>query len=80
MSIRTERATRSNTTRSSSPALVRRQQGDGARHLPEIADGLYFGHVGNQGDAVRWGTALGARAKDMTAYQGTARWPRRTAS
>jgi fumarate reductase flavoprotein subunit len=40
------------------------------RHLPEIADGLYFGHAGNQGDAVRWGTALGAQAKDMTAYQG----------
>ena len=40
------------------------------RHLPEIADGLYFGHVGNQGDAVRWGTALGAQAMDMTAYQG----------
>jgi fumarate reductase flavoprotein subunit len=40
------------------------------RHLPEIADGLYFGHVGNQGDAVRWGTALGAQAKDLTAYQG----------
>ena len=40
------------------------------RYLPEIADGLYFGHVGNQGDAVRWGTALGAEVKDMTAYQG----------
>lgn len=40
------------------------------RHLPEIADGLYFGHAGNQGDAVRWGTALGAKVKDMTAYQG----------
>jgi fumarate reductase flavoprotein subunit len=40
------------------------------RYLPEIADALYFGHVGNQGDAVRWGTALGAEAKDMTAYQG----------
>ena len=40
------------------------------RYLPEIADGLYFGHVGNQGDAVRWGTALGGTVKDMTAYQG----------
>ena len=39
-------------------------------YLPEIADALYFGHVGNQGDAVRWGTALGAQAMDMTAYQG----------
>jgi len=41
-----------------------------ARYLPEIAGALYFGHVGNQGDAVRWGTALGGTLKDMTAYQG----------
>jgi fumarate reductase flavoprotein subunit len=40
------------------------------RFLPEIADALFFGHAGNQGDAVRWGTALGAEARDMTAYQG----------
>ena len=40
------------------------------RYLPEVVDALYFGHAGNQGDAVRWGTALGAQAKDMTAYQG----------
>jgi len=40
------------------------------RYLPEIADALYFGHVGNQGDAMRWGTALGAQMADMTAYQG----------
>jgi fumarate reductase flavoprotein subunit len=40
------------------------------RYLPQIASGLYFGHVGNQGDAVKWGAALGASVKDMTAYQG----------
>ncbi|MCC6609241.1 MAG: FAD-dependent oxidoreductase [Burkholderiales bacterium] len=45
------------------PELVR-------RHIPEIADALYFGHAGNQGDAVAWGTALGAASGDMTAYQG----------
>jgi len=39
-------------------------------HLPEIADALYFGHAGNQGDAMRWGGALGAAVRDMTAYQG----------
>jgi fumarate reductase flavoprotein subunit len=39
-------------------------------HLPEIADALYFGHAGNQGDALRWGAALGAAVADMTAYQG----------
>jgi len=41
-----------------------------AEHLTEMADALYFGHTGNQGDAVRWGTALGAATGDMTAYQG----------
>lgn len=40
------------------------------RHIPEMADALYFGHVGNQGDAVAWGEALGGRAVHMGAYQG----------
>jgi fumarate reductase flavoprotein subunit len=40
------------------------------QYLPEIADALYFGHTGNQGDAVRWGTALGAATAGMSAYQG----------
>ncbi len=39
-------------------------------HIPEIADALYFGHAGNQGDAATWGRALGAALRDMTAYQG----------
>jgi len=33
------------------PALV-------AKHIPEIANGLYYGHAGNTGDAVQWGTQL----------------------
>ena len=41
-----------------------------ARYLPEISSALFFGHVGNHGDAVRWGTALGGSVEDMTAYQG----------
>ena len=41
-----------------------------ARHIPEMTDALYFGHVGNQGDAVRWGEALGAEALHLGAYQG----------
>jgi fumarate reductase flavoprotein subunit len=45
------------------PAMVK-------QHLPEIADALYFGHTGNQGDAVRWGAQLGAASAGMTAYQG----------
>ncbi len=45
------------------PALVREL-------IPEIADALYFGHPGNQGDAVVWGRALGARLSHLSAYQG----------
>src|SRR5437868_12365560 len=40
------------------------------RHIPEMADALYFGHPGNQGDAVLWGEALGARLSHLTGYQG----------
>lgn len=40
------------------------------RHIPEIAGALYFGHSGNQGDALAWGAALGAGASDLGAYQG----------
>jgi fumarate reductase flavoprotein subunit len=40
------------------------------QHIPEVAGALYFGHVGNQGDAVRWGTRLGAAVKHMSGYQG----------
>jgi fumarate reductase flavoprotein subunit len=39
-------------------------------HLAEIAGALYFGHAGNQGDAIRWGTALGAATRHLGAYQG----------
>jgi fumarate reductase flavoprotein subunit len=39
-------------------------------HIPEISRALYFGHAGNQGDAIRWGMALGAAIKDLGAYQG----------
>jgi len=40
------------------------------KYIPEIAQALYFGHAGNQGDAVRWGEALGAAVEHMGAYQG----------
>jgi fumarate reductase flavoprotein subunit len=40
------------------------------RYIPEMAEALYFGHARNQGDAVRWGEALGGVAADMGAYQG----------
>lgn len=40
------------------------------RHIPEMAEALYFGHPGNRGEAVIWGQALGAQIRDMGAYQG----------
>lgn len=45
------------------PALVR-------AHVPEAADALYFGHPGNQGEALLWGEALGARVRHPGAWQG----------
>ncbi|MCW5749513.1 MAG: FAD-dependent oxidoreductase [Alphaproteobacteria bacterium] len=45
------------------PAMVR-------RHIPGMAEAMYFGHTGNRGDAVRWGEALDARLDHMAACQG----------
>jgi fumarate reductase flavoprotein subunit len=45
------------------PELVR-------RYIPEMAGALYFGHPGNQGDAIVWGDALGAQLSHLGAYQG----------
>lgn len=45
------------------PELVR-------RHVPELADALYFGHRGNCGDALLWGEALGGEGADLSAAQG----------
>ena len=39
-------------------------------YIPEMAEALYFGHTGNQGDAVRWGIGLGAAVAQMGSYQG----------
>lgn len=41
-----------------------------ARHLPGLKDAVYYGHVGNQGDAVRWGEALGVGLADLGGCQG----------
>lgn len=41
-----------------------------AQHIPEMADGLYYGHEGNTGNAVLWGQGLQARTDHLTAYQG----------
>jgi fumarate reductase flavoprotein subunit len=38
--------------------------------IPDMKDALYFGHAGNQGDAIRWGQALGAATRHLGSYQG----------
>ncbi|MDA3888347.1 MAG: FAD-dependent oxidoreductase [Allgaiera sp.] len=45
------------------PALV-------AQHIPAMAEAPYFGHPGNQGDALLWGQALGAAVRDLSGCQG----------
>jgi fumarate reductase flavoprotein subunit len=39
-------------------------------HIPKMVSALYFGHQGNQGDAINWGQALGAATRHLGAYQG----------
>jgi fumarate reductase flavoprotein subunit len=41
-----------------------------AQHIRELSDALYFGHPGNQGDALIWGQALGARTRHLNGHQG----------
>ncbi len=40
------------------------------RLIPDMAHALYFGHTGNQGDAIRWGQGLGAATRHLGSYQG----------
>lgn len=42
--------------------------------LPEMADSMYAGHAGNDGSAILWGRALGARLADLGGYQGHGSW------
>jgi len=42
--------------------------------LPAMADAAYGGHAGNDGSAILWGEALGARLRDLGAYQGHGSW------
>jgi fumarate reductase flavoprotein subunit len=51
-----------------------------AHHMPAMAGAVYYGHAGNQGDALRWGAALGAQMADLQAYQGhgSLAWPHQT--
>ncbi len=40
------------------------------RHMPEIDRALWFGHDGNKGEAILWGSELGAQTRHLGAYQG----------
>ncbi len=40
------------------------------QYIPEMEGALYFGHPGNQGDAILWGQALGAGVQHLGSYQG----------
>ena len=42
--------------------------------LPEMAEATFGGHVGNDGSAILWGDALGARLCDLGGYQGHGSW------
>lgn len=43
-------------------------------YLPAMREAIFAGHVGNDGSAIRWGRALGARLADLGAYQGHGSW------
>jgi fumarate reductase flavoprotein subunit len=45
-----------------------------ARHIPEMAEAIYAGHVGNDGTALDWGDQLQAQSADLGAYQGHGSW------
>ena len=49
------------------PAMVREL-------LPEMREALFAGHTGNDGSAIAWGRALGARLADLGGYQGHGSW------
>ncbi len=41
-----------------------------AQHMPQIKDGLWFGHDGNKGEAILWAEKIGAQVSHLGAYQG----------
>lgn len=42
--------------------------------LPEMAEATFGGHAGNDGSAILWGEAMGARLRDLGGYQGHGSW------
>ena len=41
-----------------------------SEYIPELLHAEFFGHPGNQGEAIQWGRELGAAIADIRAYQG----------
>ncbi|WP_446831272.1 FAD-dependent oxidoreductase [Candidatus Foliamicus sp.] len=41
-----------------------------AEYIPELEHAEFFGHPGNQGEAIAWGRSMGAAVADIRAYQG----------
>ncbi|UCE33042.1 MAG: FAD-dependent oxidoreductase [Burkholderiales bacterium] len=42
--------------------------------LPAMRDAVFAGHAGNDGSAIAWGRAIGARLADLGGYQGHGSW------
>lgn len=42
--------------------------------LPEMKDAIFAGHTGNDGSAIAWGRAMGARLADLGGYQSHGSW------
>ena len=40
------------------------------RHMPDIAEAVWFGHSGNRGEAVLWAESLRAATRHLGSYQG----------
>lgn len=40
------------------------------KYIPDLVDAVYFGHPGNEGEALAWGEQIGAALCDMTGHQG----------
>jgi fumarate reductase flavoprotein subunit len=45
-----------------------------AECLPEMREAVFAGHAGNDGSAIAWGRAIGARLADLGGYQGHGSW------
>ena len=41
-----------------------------SENIPEMKNAIYFGHAGNQGEAVIWGRQLDAKVHHLSGYQG----------